>query len=157
MKRSWVSGWAVGVLVLSIMGVQADPPTQFDYQGKILVNDIPLTGEGYFKYAIGNEAGTTNFWSHDGTATGEPATWLTNDCHNGVFSDVLGAPPMDAIDETVLALDTSLYLRVWFSSDEVTFDEMLPAQPLLSAPYAVNADTLDGYHAIDLLGGGFLR
>jgi hypothetical protein len=145
--------WLVCGLALWVLsaGAWADPPTEIDYQGKILVNDIPLTGEGYFKYAIADEAGTTNYWAHDGTATGEPATYVTNDCHNGVFSTVLGAAPMDAIDEMVLALDTSLYLRVWFSSDEVTFDEMLPAQPLLSAPYAVNADLLDGLHADDII------
>lgn len=50
-------------------------------------------------------------------------------------------------------METSLVLRVWFSSDEVTFDEMLPAQPLQSSPYAINADKLDGYDAVDLLGG----
>ncbi len=145
--------WLVCGLALWVLsaGAWADPPTEIDYQGKILVNDIPLTGEGYFKYAIADEAGTTNFWAHDGTATGEPATYVTNDCYNGVFSTVLGAAPMDAIDEMVLALDTSLYLRVWFSSDEVTFDEMLPAQPLLSSPYAVNADLLDGLHADDII------
>jgi len=50
-------------------------------------------------------------------------------------------------------VETSLVLRVWFSSDEVTFDEMLPAQSLQSSPYAINADKLDGYDAVDLLGG----
>lgn len=143
-----------GLILLSVgLAVQADPPTEIDYQGKILVNDIPLTGPGYFKYAIGNEAGATNFWAHDGTPTGEPATWLTNACYNGVFSAALGAAPMGNIHPTIFAIDTSLYLRVWFSGDAVAFNEMLPAQRFLSAPYAINADTLDGYHAIDLLGG----
>ncbi|MDD4341435.1 MAG: hypothetical protein PHO14_04280, partial [Kiritimatiellae bacterium] len=153
MKSGMVCWLGVAVLVLAGMGVWAQPPAQIDYQGKILVSDIPLTGDGYFKYAISDEAATTNYWSQDGTDTGEPLTWLTNDCYNGVFSTALGAAPMNAIDPAIFAVDTALYLRVWFSSDEVTFNEMLPAQRLLSAPYAINADTLDGYHAIDLLGG----
>ena len=153
MKRGMILG-LTGLLLLSFgFAVQADPPTEIDYQGKILVNDIPLTGPGYFKYAIADEAGTTNFWAHDGTTTGEPATFVTNECYNGVFSAILGGAPMGDIDPTIFGLDTSLVLRVWFSSDGATFDEMLPAQDLLSSPYAINADLLDGYHASDLLGG----
>ncbi len=154
MKRKWILGLSGLVLLALGFAALADPPTEIDYQGKILVNDIPLTGPGYFKYAIADEAGTTNYWSHDGTATGEPATFVTNDCYNGVFSAVLGGAPMGDVDPAIFAVDTTLVLRVWFSGDGVAFDEMLPAQDLLSSPYAVNADLLDGYHAADLLGGG---
>lgn len=151
MKRGMILGLFGSLLFLSNVGAYADPPTEIDYQGKILVSDIPLTGPGYFKYAIADEGGSTNFWSHDGTTTGEPATYITNDCHNGVFSAILGGAPMGDIDPAIFALNTSLYLRVWFSSDGTTFDEMLPAQDLLSAPYAINADLLDGYHAADIV------
>jgi len=151
MKQHRVLVWFGIVLLAFAFGVQADPPTEIDYQGKILVNDIPLTGPGYFKYAIANESGSTNFWSQDGTTTGEPTTFITNDCYNGVFSAVLGASPMGTMDESIFALNTSLYLRVWFSSDAVTFDEMLPSQDLLSSPYAINSDLLDGYHASELI------
>jgi len=141
------------VLILTAVAGWAAPPAVIDYQGKILVNDIPLTGSGYFKYAISDEAGSTNYWAQDGTATGEPVAWVTNECYNGVFSAALGADPMGAMDPELFAVETSLVLRVWFSSDAVTFDEMLPAQPLQSSPYAINADKLDGYDAVDLLGG----
>ena len=147
----WLLGW---VLLAGAWGALGVPPPEMDYQGKVLVNDIPLTGPGYFKYAISDEVGATNFWANDGTPTGEPANFVTNDCHNGVFSAILGGAPMADIDPTIFGLDTSLFLRVWFSSDGATFNEMLPAQDLLSAPYALNADMLDGYHAADLLGGG---
>ncbi|MGD9780634.1 MAG: hypothetical protein AB7V14_00625 [Kiritimatiellia bacterium] len=153
MKRGMVSWLAGLVLLLAVLGVYADPPPEFDYQGKILVDDVPLTGPGYFKYAIANEEGTTNFWAHDGTPAGEPATFITNDCHNGVFSAIIGGAPMGDVDPAIFALNTSLYLRVWFSADGATFNEMLPAQDLLSAPYALNADMLDGLHAADILAG----
>ena len=151
--KSCALAWCVCFL-LAFFAVLAPaaPPPEIDYQGKILVNDIPLTGPGYFKYAISDEAGTTNYWAHDGTATGEPTTFLTNDCYNGVFNVVLGADPMQDLEPLIFAVQgVDLVLRVWFSADGVTFNEMLPAQALLSAPYALNSDLLDGYHAGDLV------
>lgn len=127
------------------------PPPEIDYQGKILISDVPLTGPGYFKYAITDEAGTTNFWAHDGTTVGEPTTFITNDCYNGVFNVILCGAPMQDIDPEICALDTALVLLVWFSADAVTFNEMQPAQDLLSSPYALNSRMVDGYHAADLV------
>ncbi|MBP7830463.1 MAG: hypothetical protein KA248_11140 [Kiritimatiellae bacterium] len=150
MKRHVVAGLCL-VLLLSLTAAGAPPP-EMDYQGKILVNDIPLTGPGYFKYAISDAAGTGNYWAHDGTATGEPATFLTNECYNGVFSVLLGSDPMQDIDPDIFAVEgTDLVLRVWFSEDGITFNEMLPAQELVSAPYAINSDQVDGYDADELI------
>ena len=149
MKRHVVAGLVlVALFSLPALG---DPPAELDYQGKILVSDIPLTGPGYFKYAIDDLAGSVNYWAHDGTASGEPATYLTNDCYNGVFSVRLGAAPMTAIDPDIFQNGNDLYLRVWFSEDQVTFNEMLPSQKLVSSPYAVNADQVDGYDADELI------
>lgn len=153
MNRRLVCALAGVVLGAWVGTAQADPPAEFDYQGKILVDDVPLTGPGYFKYAISDELSTTNFWAHDGSPSGEPATYLTNECYNGVFSVAVGGAPMGAIDPGIFALHTSLYLRVWFSTDGVAFSEMLPAQRLLSAPYSISADLLDGYHAADIIAG----
>lgn len=150
MKLGFVTGLCLVFAFVSGV-VQADPPPELDYQGKILVDDIPLTGPGYFKYAIANRTGTTNFWSHDGTTAGEPATFITNDCYNGVFSTALGVTPMADIDPEIFAPETSLFLRVWFSEDKVTFNEMLPAQDFLSSPYAMNAHMVDGLHALDII------
>lgn len=150
MKRHVVAGLCL-VFLLSLTAAGAPPP-EIDYQGKILVNDIPLTGPGYFKYAISDAAGTGNYWAHDGTATGEPATFLTNECYNGVFSVLLGSDPMQDIDPDIFAVEgTDLVLRVWFSEDGITFNEMLPAQELVSAPYAINSDQVDGYDADELI------
>ncbi|HOW96360.1 MAG TPA: hypothetical protein P5567_13770 [Kiritimatiellia bacterium] len=145
--------FGTGLLLVGLLGLcaLADPPAELDYQGKILVSDIPLTGPGYFKYAIDDLAGTVNYWAHDGTASGEPATYLTNDCYNGVFNVRLGAAPMTAIDPDIFQNGNDLYLRIWFSEDQVTFNEMLPAQKLVSAPYAVNSDRIDGYDADELI------
>ena len=149
MKRSLLA--CICFALVFILTVKAEPPPEFDYQGKILVGDLPLTGPGYFKYAISSQDGLTNFWAHDGTAAGEPGTFITNDCYNGVFSTILGATPMVDIDPEIFAPETSMFLRVWFSEDKITFNEMLPAQDLLSVPYAMNAHMVDGLHALDII------
>ena len=33
----------------------ADPPSLLDYQGKFLVDDLPLEGVGYFKFALSDD------------------------------------------------------------------------------------------------------
>jgi hypothetical protein len=135
--------WVV-VLATLITTAGAAPPAELDYQGKVLINDLPYTGSGYFKFALANAAGTTNFWAQDGTASGEPAGHVTNSVYNGVFSTVLGAAPMAALPPAVFALNTSLYLRVWFGSTNTSFAEMLPAQKVVSVAYALNAGLLGG-------------
>ena len=145
---------ALGVLAFILviaLPVLADPPSELDYQGKVLINDLPFTGPGYFKYAISSEDGLTNFWSSDGTVTGQPASFVTNTCINGVFSTILGGAPTVNINPDIFSRGTALVLRVWFSSDKVSFSEMLPAQDLLSSAYAINADQVDGYDAAEII------
>jgi hypothetical protein len=45
------------------------------------------------------------------------------------------------------------YLRVWFSTDNLSFQQLSPDRRIAAVPYALqaaNADTLDGQHAGDL-------
>lgn len=136
----------VGVAVTAF----AVPPAELDYQGKVLVNDLPFSGQGYFKFAIANEDGSANLWANDGTSVGEPSGFLTNEVFNGVFSTVLGAPPMSPLLDTIFGLETNLYLRVWFSSTPSGFAEMLPHQKVVSAPYALNAGLVGGLTATEV-------
>lgn len=126
---------------LAATAAYADPVPEFDYQGKVLVNDQAFTGTGYFRLALSNE-GSTNLWE-----TAE----LTNEVFKGVFSFTLGDASMPAIDPDIFSSGEDLYLRVWFSTNGTSFDEMLPPQKLSSAPYAINADRLDGYDSSDFL------
>lgn len=147
MKRfAWVVLGLMGMVVLA----PAVPPAELDYQGKVLVNDVPFTGPGYFKFAIANEDGSANQWANDGTAVGEPSGFLTNEVFNGVFSTVLGTPPMSPLNPGIFSLDTGLYLRVWFSTTTSGFSEMLPAQKVVSAPYALNAGLVGGLTATEI-------
>lgn len=124
-------------------GALAAPMEEMDYQGKILVNDLPYTGSGFFKFAISDAGSTTNYWANDGTTTGEPSGSITNAVYNGVFSVILGAAPMTSIDAKIFGSGSSLYLRVWFSSGS-GFSEMLPSQKIVSGAYAMNATLLEG-------------
>ena len=45
-------------------------PPVVAYQGEVRVSGAPYTGDGYFKFAVVNAAGSTTFWSNDGTSTG---------------------------------------------------------------------------------------
>ena len=67
----------VGVAVTAF----AVPPAELDYQGKVLVNDLPFSGQGYFKFAIANEDGSANLWANDGTSVGEPSGFLAVSAH----------------------------------------------------------------------------
>lgn len=142
-------------LILSVflaIPVFADPPAEIDYQGKVLISDVPFTGPGYFKFAIGDALSSTNFWTNDGTVTNEPSAAVTSAVYNGVFTVQIGdAAMMTAIDPDIFQNGQDLYLRVWFSTDNSTFNEMLPSQKLVSSPYAINADLLDGYDAAEIV------
>lgn len=149
MKMKWVL-LAVAVSVLASTSY-SNPPTELDYQGKVLVSDVPFTGNGYFKFAVGNVGGTTNYWSNDGTTVGQPTGCITNSVFNGVFSTVLGATPMSAINPDIFSNGNDLYLRVWFGTTNSTFNEMLPAQKIESSAYAINADQVDGMDANEIV------
>ena len=135
--------FVIGGLALATT-LHANPVSELDYQGRVLVNDLPFTGNGYFKFAIANAGGSTNYWSNDGTGTGQPAGHLTNSVFNGVFSTILGASPMTAINPSIFNNGSDLYLRVWFSTTTNAFSEMLPAQKIVSAAYAINAGLVGG-------------
>lgn len=134
-------------LLVAALSAQANPLNELDYQGKILLNDLPYTGNGHFKFAITDFANTSNYWAHNGTASGEPTTHLTNVVFNGVFSTLLGAAPMTAINPAIFNSGADLYLRVWFSSTTSSFSALLPAQKIVSSAYAINSGQLGGWNA----------
>ena len=60
--------------LLAALAAPAQVPQLINYQGRITVSGANFEGFGLFKFALVNSAGTVNYWSNDGTATGEPAT-----------------------------------------------------------------------------------
>ncbi len=145
-------------------------PQVVSYQGQVTVNGIAYTGTGYFKFAVVDQAGTTTTWSNDSTSTAgsEPTAAVTLTVTNGLFNVLLGNTSL--ANMTVLPAsafsEPNRYLRVWFSADGSTFTLLSPDRRIAAVPYAMqaeeaksaatagDADTLDGYHASDLLGDG---
>jgi N-acetylneuraminic acid mutarotase len=159
-----VSGLA-GVGPLSSPSLQAGAPTVVSYQGQVTVSGSPYNGTGYFKFAIVNSSGDTTYWSNDGTSTngGEPNNGSLLIVSNGLFNALLGDPSLTHMTQALTASvfdGTERYLRVWFSSDNINFQQLSPDQPFTAVPYAfqakqaADADTLDGAHASEFAGTG---
>ena len=130
------------------------------------VSGLPYSGDGYFKFAVVRALGTTTYWSNDGTsvAGSEPTAAVQLPVNGGLLVSCWGIRPWVGMTQPLEASVFSAperYLRVWFStSPGGPFDQLSPDTPVAAVPYAlqaqeaVNADTLDGFHASEL-GGGY--
>jgi len=136
-------------------------PAVVSYQGEVRVNVDPYTGNGYFKFAVVNAAGDATYWSNDGTSTGgvEPSAAVTLAVSEGLFSILLGDTTLGGMTQAMTAdvfSQPTRYLRVWFSSDNITFNQLTPDTRIAAVPYALqaqaaaDADTVDGLHASEL-------
>ncbi len=130
----------------------AGAPTVVSYQGQIVVAGTAYSGTGYFKFAVVDAAGATTYWSNDGTSVGgaAPTAAVALSVTNGLFNVLLGDTTLAGMTQSLPASafsGTSRYLRVWFSSDNVTFTQLSPDRRIAAVPYALqatNADFLDG-------------
>ena len=125
--------------------VAGPPPALVNYQGTVQVDGKPYAGTGYFKFAIvgSSTGGAANFWSNDGTVSGEPGAAVALTVSKGLFDVLLGntalAGMTQPLDETAFA-QTDTYLRVWFSkSASGPFQALEPNQRIASVPYALRA------------------
>lgn len=89
-------------------GPVAGAPTVVSYQGRVTVNSQPFDGAGYFKFALVDQAGTTSYWSNDGTSTGgsQPAASVTLGVSSGLFAVLLGDTGLTGMTQ---ALDDSAF------------------------------------------------
>jgi hypothetical protein len=80
------------VVVLLTSVVQAQVPQLINYQGRVAVAGINFDGTGRFKFALVNGAGTTAFWSNDGTRSGgsEPTAAVSLAVTKGLYFVLLG-------------------------------------------------------------------
>jgi len=124
------------------------------YQGRVTVNGQPFDGTGYFMFAIVNSQGQLT-WTSDVIVQAQsrqqlspPTQPISIPVSQGLFNVLLGDPlSMNPLLPQAF-LDPQSFLRVWFSSDGLNFTQ-LPDRPLAAVPYAIVADTLDGYTAND--------
>ncbi|MBI2474987.1 hypothetical protein HYV69_01015, partial [Candidatus Uhrbacteria bacterium] len=128
----------------------ASPPNILTYQGRVLdANGVPVSSSSasmkFFLYS--SLSGGTCIWSNssstcDGNTPGS-TTARTVTLTNGLFTENLGdtsiASPYAAISDSTFADNTGIYLEVIIAGETLT-----PRKQLVAAPYALNADTLDG-------------
>ena len=60
---------ALVLLFLAVTALHAQEPRLINYQGRVAVGGVNFDGSGQFKFAIVDAAGTTSYWSNDGTST----------------------------------------------------------------------------------------
>ena len=148
----------VGAQQLVRSNLQVGAPTVVSYQGKVTVNGAPHDGNGYFKFAVVNAAGDASYWSNDNSSTTgeEPDTGILLLVKKGLFNVLLGDTSLAGMTQPLSAAvfsGTERYLRVWFSSDGLTYQQLDPDQRFAAVPYALqaqqamDADTVDGQHA----------
>ncbi len=126
----------------------ADIPQLIDYHGFVKSDNIPFNGTGSFKFAIVDSAGTTTYWSNDGTSTSgsEPTNAVPATVTNGVFNVRLGDTElsnMSAITTTIFTSRSSAYLRIWFD-DGTNGSQLLSSdKQIVAVPYAYKAYSAD--------------
>lgn len=124
-------------------------PTTVLYQGYVTVSGNAYNGNGYFKFAIVNAAGNTTYWSNDGTSVGggQPSAAVPIAVSQGYFTVLLGDTSLSGMTQplnpTVFA-GPGRYLRVWFATASTGPFTQLSLVPIAAAPYALNAETVDG-------------
>ena len=139
---------ALLMLATGSLAVAQSIPLMINYQGKVQVAGVPHNGQGFFKFALIDDptTPTTNYWTNDGStpaAGAEPSSASTLSVSLGLFSVKLGntnLTNMTALSASIFTTPT-LYLRVWFSSDGTTFEQLAPDRQLVSVPYAYQAQT----------------
>ena len=128
----------LGALALSFT-TSAQVPQLLNYQGRVAVGTTNFDGGGSFKFALVNAAGTTTFWSNDGTsaAGSQPAAAVALTVTKGLYSVLLGdtsLPNMTAIPASVWA-NPDVRLRVWFNDGTNGSQLLTPDQRLAPNGY----------------------
>ena len=124
----------MGAAVVATAGV----PTHISYQGMLLNNDNAYTGDAEFKFALADTNRNTFYWSNDGTL-GYPTHSVTVHVQDGIFSVLLGAPPMFPLDpDLVKYFDTHQGLYVWVDTGHG--ETPLGVLPISSVLFAEKAE-----------------
>ena len=144
----------MNVLILAVflaaLPATAQVPGIISHQGKVTVGGTNYTGTGLFRFALVNAAGTTTYWSNDGTSSGEPTAAVSLTVTRSVFSVNLGdiaLTHMTTIPASVFSTDP-VYLRVWFNGGNGS-QLLSPDRRITSVAYALKASVADTYTETD--------
>lgn len=127
--------------------LHAQVPILLNYQGRVAVGATNFDGTGQFKFALVDAAGTTTFWSHDGTsvAGSAPTGVVSLSVSKGLYSVMLGdtaVTNMTAIPATAFT-NPDVRLRVWFSDGTNGIQLLTPDQRIAPSAYIAD-DTVTG-------------
>lgn len=141
----------IGVVGLVVSPLRAVAPDNIiSYQGRLLdTNGVPVTDANVdveFRF-FDDVAGGTCLWSNsdDDCDGNTPAATVARSVTltDGLFSENLGdttlGAPYAAIPDTVFGNNAGVYLEV-----EVEGETLAPRKRVVAAPYALNAQSLDG-------------
>jgi hypothetical protein len=128
--------------LISVFSFAIEPPGLINHQGRIAVNGVNHDGPGFFKFSLVKDAGTGTeavLWHQDGTGTGnaEPATAVEVAVVKGHYALLLGAD--HAIPSSTFSENDHVSLRIWFSADGTTFEQLAPDRRVTSVGYAMSA------------------
>lgn len=159
---------ALAMLLLTATALHAQVPQILNYQGRVAVGSPPVNfdGSGSFRFALVDAAGSTSYWSNDGTSTAgsQPTAAVTLPLTKGLYSVMLGAN-MTAIPATVFA-NPDVRLRVWFDDGANGSQLLTPDQRIAAVGYAMMAGGVeiggltaagDQYLSIKSAGGNLWR
>jgi predicted regulator of Ras-like GTPase activity (Roadblock/LC7/MglB family) len=133
-------------------------PTVMSYQGQVMVGGSPYNGTGYFKFAIVDSTGTTSYWSNNGSSSegSEPTVWVALSVNIGLFNVMLGDTTLSGMTQPLSAdvfSGTDRWLRVWFSSDGTSYQQLTPDQRIAAVPYSLQAQFAADTEMLDGLDG----
>lgn len=137
-------------LAISIPLLAADPPAMINHQGRIAVSGTNYDGTGYFKFAFVNGAGTTTYWSNDGTSASgsEPTDAVAVTVSNGHYAVSLGDDSltnMTTIPSATFTDNNDVNLRIWFATGMAgPYEQLSPDRRITSSAYALNAAKAQG-------------
>ena len=134
------------LLLVTAPVLKAQVPQLINYQGRVAVGSTNFDGNGLFKFALVDAAGTTTYWSNDlsSTAGSEPTAAVTLTVTKGLYSVLLGdatLPNMTLVPATVFT-NADVRLRVWFNNGTNGSQLLTPDQRIAAVGYAMVAGTL---------------
>ena len=127
---------------------RAGAPTIVSYRGISGMEIHPMMARVILNFPLWDTTGSTQYWSNDNNSPpASPVTLLVN---QGLFNILLGDTTLSGMVQALSAdvfTNPNTRLRVWFSPDNSTWNQM-PDQVVAAVPYALQAqDAANADHA----------
>jgi len=116
------------------------------HSGHVAIDGTPFWGTGQFKFAI-VDASENSVWTHDGSSASPPTGYVSLEVKNGFYSLHLGDESitgMKALPASSLTGVEKAFLRVWFSKDGTSFQQIGVDLALGASPFALVSEMTRG-------------